>query len=174
MINFRDIPWGECMYDINDKRAAVFAVQSLLRNAGYDVKPDGIFGEETARAVRAFQSASGVTPSGRVDLYTFELLVLAAESPAAYKCVSAVPKLLEGGRISPGEESNVVIIIQAMLRELESVYDFEIEVNGVYDSNTENAVKDIQRVYGLTPNGIIDASTWNVLVEEYEKYKSER
>lgn len=166
------ILWGECMYLLNDEKSAVSAIQNLLRNVGYDIKVDGIFGTETRRAVRDFQSVYGLIPSGRVDLETFEMLAFISGRNYEYKPVRIIPKMLEGGVFSPGDESNVITIIQAMLSELAVIYDFEpIRINGVFDSDTGNAIKQIQRNNLLPDDGIINSQTWNALVSEYEKYR---
>ncbi len=157
------------MYELNDTRAAISAIQSLLRDAGYDIKPDGIYGDETYNAVREFQIFNRLAPTGRVDLKTFEALAKAARPGAGYGCVLVIPETLDGGVISPGEESSIVVIIQAMLGELETLYEFEVALTGRYDAATESAIRDIQRINGLPITGVVDPDTWNALVSEYEK-----
>ncbi len=160
------------MYLLNDEKAAVSAIQNLLRKVGYDIKVDGIFGSQTQRAVRDFQESYGLAPNGRVDLETFELLSFVAGKSNDFMPVKIIPETLAAGVISPGEKSNVVSIIQAMLRELEIIYDFEpVIINGLFDTNTVNAVKEIQRNNLLPDDGIINSETWNALVDEYEKYR---
>lgn len=170
--SFRDIPWGESMYELNDSIAAITAIQQLLRDAGYNLKPDGIYGEETYSAVRELQSSLGLAPSGRVDLETFEALVRSAIPKQEYRCVLLIHETLDAGVISPGEESSIVTIIQAMLKTLEVIYDYApITVTGIYDPATESAVRDIQRVNTLPISGTVDTPTWNAIVAEYEKFK---
>ncbi len=160
------------MYELNDNRAAILAIQSLLRDAGYDIKPDGIYGDETANAVRQFQIFNRLPVTGRVDLETFNVLVVAARPKEVYTCVRLTPDILEGGVISPGEENNLVVIIQSILKTLEVIYEFApVNITGIYDTATEEAVLEIQRINGLPETGVIDEKTWNALVREYEKYK---
>ena len=66
----------------------------------------------------------------------------------------------------------MVTVIQALLRELEVIYPFEVVISGVYDTPTVDAVKAVQQSYGIPVNGIIDPDTWNAIVSEYEKSKS--
>lgn len=157
------------MYQLNDNKAAIMAIQTLLRDAGYGIKPDGIYGDETYNAVRAFQQKNRLPQTGRVDLNTFEALAKAARKEASYGCALVIPETLEGGVISLGEESSIVVIIQAMLRELETLYEFEVALTGKYDTATESAIRDIQRTNTLPITGVVDPDTWNALVSEYEK-----
>ena len=160
------------MYELNDTRAAISAIQKLLRDAGYDIKPDGIYGNETYNAVRSFQSEVGLPSTGSVDLDTFEALVKASSGEVKYRCVVIPPSTLEGGVISPGDQSAVVVIIQSMLKTLAVIYDFEdIELTGIYDAATEAAIRDIQRTNRLPLTGRVDPATWNAIVAEYEGYK---
>lgn len=161
------------MFEINDERAYITEIQRLLRRIGYDVKPDGIYGEQTRRAVYDFQRNEYLTATGRVDLGTYQALVTAASDISIYEPVFIIPPTLSGSVIRAGERSNVVSIIQAMLRELEVIYPFEVAINGIFDNATVSAVKALQQNFGLTENGIIDADTWNALVTEYEKYNRE-
>jgi murein L,D-transpeptidase YcbB/YkuD len=62
-------------------------IQAALKNAGfYDGKIDGIKGEQTKKAVKAFQKANGLRDDGVVGPKTWELLaryVSGAEAPAS-------------------------------------------------------------------------------------------
>ncbi len=160
------------MYELNDDRAAISAIQQLLRDAGYDIKSDGIYGDETYNAVREFQVFNKLPPTGRVDLETFEALIRASSPKIEYRCALIIPETLDAGIISPGENSSIVVIIQVMLKALEVIYDYEsIELTGIYDASTESAVRDIQRTNRLPITGTVGPETWNVIVSEYEKYK---
>lgn len=43
-----------------------------------------------------------------------------------------------------------------------------LTVNGAFDENTENAVKTFQRVFSLTPDGIIGKATWYKIIYIYD------
>ncbi len=55
----------------------VVAIQEALRDRGFDVvgRPDGIFGGNTAAAVRQFQAARGLEVTGSVDARTWIALI---------------------------------------------------------------------------------------------------
>lgn len=170
------------MYTIDDKRAAVFAIQNFLHLISrHDemlpcVIPDGIYGIETRNCVRAFQRMAGLDITGTVDSDTFNSIVAyyrqTVNQRAAFSLADLIPQTLEGGVISPGDESNLVTVIQSLLKTLEVIYIFdEIEINGIYDDATQAAIKEIQRINLLPQSGVIDKDTWNALVTEYMKYK---
>ena len=47
-----------------------------------------------------------------------------------------------------------------------------IVLNGIYDENTQNAIKIFQRKNMLDDTGIIDATTFNRLADAYEEINS--
>lgn len=54
---------------------AVKTAQSRLGALGFDCgSPDGIFGRKTASAVKQFQRKRGITPTGSVNVETFDAL----------------------------------------------------------------------------------------------------
>jgi hypothetical protein len=53
---------------------AVSDLQALLTSLGYGAQPDGIFGPETERAVKAFQRAQGLADDGIVGPATYAAL----------------------------------------------------------------------------------------------------
>lgn len=51
-----------------DKKKAIQAIQIILRNEGYDVGvADGIINDETREAIRGYQRAKGLKPTGEID-----------------------------------------------------------------------------------------------------------
>lgn len=59
---------------LGSKGPVVSEVQSLLQALGYDVVPDGVFGENTRRAVADFQKMAGLVVDGRVGSETMQRL----------------------------------------------------------------------------------------------------
>ena len=68
------------IYRIDKEAEAIAQVQTYLRALSYrheeiaHVGVDGIYGEETREAVRAFQLLYGLEATGSVDMKTFLLL----------------------------------------------------------------------------------------------------
>lgn len=65
---------GEPTLRITDRGAAVRTLQERLRSAGHELAADGIFGQGTLAAVRAFQGARGLTVDGIVGPATWAAL----------------------------------------------------------------------------------------------------
>ena len=61
---------------------------------------------------------------------------------------------------------------QLILRELSIIYDNipELEISGVYNEETEAAVKEFQKLSGLSPTGKVNLQTWNRLVRDFSNY----
>ena len=53
---------------------AVVYLQILLRSAGYELEPDGLFGPMTREAVKTFQAMHGIRADGVVDGDTWDAL----------------------------------------------------------------------------------------------------
>ena len=71
-----------------DKGPSVFALQRLLKAAGYDIDVDGDFGPQTDTALRTFQASSGLIDDGIAGDRTYSTLHarrILAEKPGLYK-----------------------------------------------------------------------------------------
>ena len=75
---------------MHDDRMYIREIQEYLRYLSFydpellEINVDGVFGPETTRAVRLFQNQFRITPTGRIDLITWNLLYtlyLAALNP---------------------------------------------------------------------------------------------
>lgn len=166
-------------YQNNDRKAVVRHIQELLRSLQINsditvtVPIDGIYDSKTTEAVGEFQRKNGLPVTGEVDRETYDLLYkLSLEAELA----SAEPLPLylfkKGQSVSKGEKSDFVIILQAMLNVLTVAYDdySPLQLSGEFDLLTENAVRRFQMKNTIEPSGIVEKSTWNALVRNYNKY----
>ena len=72
-----------------------------------------------------------------------------------------------GYPLQRGSSGNDVVVIQAMLNRISRNYPAIPRispVDGVFGSQTEEAVKAFQRIFNLTPDGIVGQGTWYKLV----------
>lgn len=163
-------------------RASVRRIQTALYNLSQAdphikrVNPDGIYGAETAEAVRGFQKQNGIPATGRVDLTTWRKLL--SEERAANELLSAPVLIspfsvtLRDGMITVGDRSDTVQFIKLMLRSIGIEHDYleNISDGDLYDSDTSAAVSRFQLIHGLPGTGSVDTATWNVLAQSYNKY----
>ena len=161
------------MTESSKKQAEIYELQTMLRLLAQtdgsipSVNPDGIFGPETERAVLAFQGNMGLPQTGIVDFQTWTAItdVYRTAQTMMQRGLAFFPFPAGGYTISKNEKSDLVCIIQIMLSGVGVAYDLfsDIEISGVYDTETENAVRAFQKLNRLPQTGTVDVFTWNRL-----------
>ena len=153
------------------------SLQTMLRViAEYDgsiptVVPDGIYGQETVRAVTVFQQMNGLEPTGITDQNTWEA-ILAQYEDAFISIHKAEPieVVWDSNRIFlPGDSSPYLYLAQSMLVYL-SKLDNTITTaahTGILDGQTEKSLQDFQRLNGLPITGHLDKKTWKYLSKQF-------
>lgn len=127
---------------------AVIELQQALSKLGYNPGPiDGIFGQKTEAAVRAFQSAKGLVVDGIVGPKTW------AAIDSALKNLPKPTHLL----VKRGSTGAAVTELQRALTKLG--YN-PGPVDGVFGPKTEVAVRSFQAAKGLAVDGIVGPKTW--------------
>lgn len=132
--------------------------------------PDGKYGTGTVTAVITFQSAHGLTADGVAGPKTYAILFsndakTASEVGGNDTSVDGTEGMEivipEGGYITlrSGDSGQQVTQLQTVLQNLH----YNIEVTGVYDSQTVTAVKLFQRLNGLNIDGVAGSATQTVL-----------
>ena len=138
---------------------------------------DGSFGRTTENAVKQFQRIFNLTPDGVVGEATWYTI------RRIYNAVKRLSELYSEGititeaeRLFPyplrlGDRGQPVSIIQYYLKFLAQFNNTlpDIEIDGIFGADTENAVKTFQSEHGLTADGIVGESTWNAILEEYRQ-----
>jgi murein L,D-transpeptidase YcbB/YkuD len=68
------------------------------------------------------------------------------------------------------DSSNPILQIQRILRDLERLDNnvSPIAPSGSFETDTKNAVTRFQKKYGLSPSGVVDKETWDLLHKIYE------
>ena len=162
------------IFHIDNTPEYIRGVQYRLRVIGKqdnripEVFIDGIYGKETANAVRTLQTLYGLNETGELDLETFELINTLYEDAAKKQTVNGYrPKFdsYEGGVMRAGDRFDDIFFLQALLREL-SIKDerFFVEIDGKFNPETEIAVKALQQTLLFEENGLVDIPLWNALV----------
>jgi N-acetylmuramoyl-L-alanine amidase len=148
----------------------VSELQAALKLLGYYTGVvDGIYSQATADAVVRFQKAAGLNPDGTVGPGTWEQLF-----PSIATAVPDFPCLCSDGStgivstasgdfptLQIGLRGTAVVGLQQRLK-AQGLYLGPID--GIFGADTQAAVVLAQQGYGLTPNGIVDFSTWQALL----------
>lgn len=126
------------------------------------ISVDGQFGEATRKQVEAFQKQFGLSVDGIVGEQTWNRIT------DVYQAVLRI-SLFPGKPIAQGDRGDSVARIQQYLQAISAVYPEipKVAVDGIFGANTTAAIKTFQKLFGLTPDGIVGKRTWNKLVEVY-------
>ena len=128
----------------------------------------GVFGENTYQSVIAFQKIFGFTPDGIVTEAVWNVLLQVYENLYASLPDSAFSETAEGyfGNILVlGSEGIEVRYLQEYLKTISEIYGVipDVTVNGIYDEQTEKAVKVFQQLFGIKDTGVVTSTTWNAI-----------
>lgn len=133
---------------------------------------DGIFDSATEDAVRSFQATRGLNANGLVDRLTWEAIYDEYQALSLAEELPFFPSNPTDYSAKLGEESSFVSIIQILLQELSSVYDTleTVEITGIFDAATEQAIKELQRASGLEITGELDRNTYRRLLYDFSSH----
>ena len=156
---------------------AIRNIQTYLRHLSFhsddinDVPIDGIWASETARAVAAFQRQQGLPVTGTVDRATWDVLKneydrsVAQSSPPV--ALSLFPRYPENFILKSGDTGYLVDTVQYLLDQLERLYGFTPARTGIYDGDTEKAVRDFQERNRIGATGSVDRETWDAMAVQH-------
>ncbi len=130
---------------LNYRGKSVLLVQYLLNYYGYDLDLDGIFGNATRNAVLDFQQDNNLQADGIVGVNTYRALLN----------LGYTNQILRRG-------SKLSSVKFAQLKLLSKLYNVG-EIDGVFGTITQNAVKEFQSENDLQVDGIIGPQTWQKL-----------
>ncbi len=133
---------------------------------------DGVFGKSTEESVRNFQRAYGIEVTGEVTPADWDVI-----SSAYRGILNVIPEgflppsvaLYPGFPLRVGSEGEDVRYIQEYLNYISETYSDipRVAPDGDFGSETENAVRRYQEIFGLTPSGIVGSVTWNSIVDTF-------
>ena len=157
----------------------VRSIQTFLRKISESrdipkVIPDGIYGNSTRRAVEAFQLLYGLPTTGEADFDTWNKIVEVFDEVTAETAPPARFAVFPEGAyiIETGDEDELLFVLQSAIKvisgNIENVPD--LDINGVHDDKSVEAVKEIQRIAGIEDNGRINKETANAIADVYEFY----
>ncbi len=140
---------------------------------------NGIFDSATVAAVERFQQFYGLEPTGIVDTETWNTISRiyreTVESlPQGYEGENA--KLYPGFFLSEGMRNQSVEDLQTYLNFIgRNIAELpEVSVTGYFGEQTEAAVREFQRLFGLEQTGAVGPVTWYQIAREYDALREEQ
>lgn len=138
-------------------------------------EPNGYFDISTEQAVRTFQEIFNLSPTGVVDKATWysikryytgvkNLAELVSEGVSLQE--AELPFITEFSIGASGEEVSLIQYYLAVIAYFNGAIPL-ISIDGTYSQSTADAVSAFQNFYGLTPTGIVDRATWDLLKQIY-------
>jgi peptidoglycan hydrolase-like protein with peptidoglycan-binding domain len=166
---------GDVFYFSEDTETPVGNLQRWLRALSGqnedipEVFIDGIYGEETRRAVAAFQRINGIPETGEVDLNTFDSIYRAyREYLLDNEELGYSPDFdsFEGKRMSFGDEFDDIFVLQVLLNTVALDDErYYVRPTGRFDEDTLRSVNLLQGALGRESEGFVNQRLWNELVK---------
>jgi peptidoglycan hydrolase-like protein with peptidoglycan-binding domain len=138
-------------------------LQKALRKAGFTVKVDGQFGSGTVRAVKRFQRAAQLTPSGTVGRKTVAALKAAARGQSADVSGGTAPIRARSGRakslgdripVKKGMHGHDIRVLQDLLGNA----GYDVTIDGEFGDRTFKAVEAFEAAHSRPVDGEMDAA----------------
>lgn len=133
---------------------------------------DGVFGNETRQSVISVQNTFGLPEDGIVGEITWNAIYNAYRGivetiPLQYIEGNVVP--FPGTLLRIGSDNNAVLLLQQYINVIAEVFPEvnSVDLTGYFGAQTDRAVKAIQTLVGLEPNGLVGAITWNEVTSLY-------
>lgn len=166
-----DLEQGDSGYAVAELQyliAFIAAFTSTVR----PVSIDGIFGSNTRGAVEDFQTDAGLPITGVVDEKTWNeiyntYLSFLDSLPEGYFIATTLP--YPGAPLRIGSRGEYVTALQNYLNRISDVYTAipKITVDGIYGTNTANAVRAYQGIFDLEQTGVTASYTWQSIADTY-------
>lgn len=136
---------------------------------------DGIFGPITESAVQEFQRIFRLTQDGIVGYSTWYRIIYIYNSVKRLAELNSEGETILGysaqypDAISLGDQGEKVRVLQFFLLVIANFYQTVsfVNVTGIFDEPTREAVVAFQLDQGLEPTGVVDANTWYAIYEAF-------
>ena len=137
--------------------------------------PNGVFGEDTAAAVRAFQKSFSLDPDGVIGRATWNKISYIYTAVARLAELDSEGERVDIGQTPPtkaislGSKGHLVLELQFILNSIAPYYDSvpTVIADNIFGPGTKAAVIEFQRAFGLTADGVVGPATWRKLYEVY-------
>jgi lysozyme family protein/peptidoglycan hydrolase-like protein with peptidoglycan-binding domain len=169
--DWQEVLAGDRVVRQSQRGDAVVAMQERLAAAGYRIETDGVYGRDTAAAVRRFQADHGLEVDGVIGVATAAALQRASKTqatpapspaPVAPKTLAPSPRdvawtAVSGGQqvLERGSSGEAVRALQERLR----ARGYAIRIDGEFGPATRAAVYDLQAELGVRVDGGVGPET---------------
>jgi len=161
--------WGGQTLKKGDKNDYVKTLQSWLYKAGFNPGGvDGVYGENTEKAVKEFQKKAGITADGIAGKQTYQALqkYVRTQTTVSRSNSSGSDDHWTGQTLKEGDRGQAVKHLQMKLQRLG--YDVGA-VDGIYGKQTAEAVKSFQKAHRLTADGLAGKSTYHAIEQTLQQ-----
>ena len=154
ILGFTSAAMAQLVLKKGDTGTAVSTLQDRLRTLGcFSGSTTGFFGDQTREAVVQCQRQRGIIPDGIVGVETYRALGLGTSE-------SGTGSAQYGDRLQPGDRGAGVRSLQTRLQNKGYYYG---TIDGVFGTDTQSAVIQLQRDSGLAQTGVVDGNVYAVL-----------
>lgn len=154
IVGFTSSAMAQIVLQQGDSGTAVTELQNRLRSLGcFDGSSTGFFGDQTRDAVIRCQQQRGITGDGIVGAETYRALGLGNPAPGTGSAQY-------GEQLQLGDRGQGVRDLQTQLQARGYYYG---TIDGVFGTDTQNAVIQLQRDSGLSQTGVVDGNVYAAL-----------
>jgi peptidoglycan hydrolase-like protein with peptidoglycan-binding domain len=151
-------PGGSHQYFYGETSRNIKTFQDQMHRRGFFPVGTGYYGPNTLAMVKQLQQLNGLAPRGYIGPVTWRL-AWTGKYTAPKVNPSAIAPFPGGSHwYRYGETSNNIALFQDQMHKR----GFFPVGSGYYGANTLAMVKQLQRLNGLVPNGLIGPNTWRL------------
>ena len=120
---------------------------------------DGMYGDETEQTIKIFQSLTGLEVTGIINDLTWDKIICKTKTLKQPETIHNHPH----PSLNYGDKGLDVYKAQEYLNQIQP--EKPIEINGIFNAQTQIKVIRFQNMTGLNPDGRIDRNTWDKMIE---------
>lgn len=163
------------MYRINDKAAAIRAIQTYLKALNYNssVIPNGVYDDNTRLAILDFQSKNNIAKTGVVDQTTFNLLYAEYVYKLRKQRIRKESGTFTSFPLREGETGQAILHLNEALAVLLDYYGIthRLRRSSFYSKETSAAVNKLQKIYMLPDSNFVDEELYIIMMTDLNSLK---
>lgn len=160
-------PGGGVVYAEGNRGSMITDMQLNLQKAGYlKGGVDGVYGKDTADAVKALQKHKGIPVSGVIDEMTYAVLENQSLSADEAANLSSAGKA-DGSSTFLYQKGDRGTEVSSLQRKLKKMDYLKGAVDGIYGNDTEEAVRKFQKKKKLPVTGKVNKAAFDAISSAY-------